>query len=173
MGVLVSNAALVRLSYASTATFEPNEAGGIEVSVGQILAESRRNNKKRRIGGVLHYGNGYFFQCLEGEREAVEECYQRISGDSRHRDVQRLSYTEIDRRMFPDWSMKYLPVETEITRLLKRHNTAFNPYQFSDSMLAELLEACARGHDPSDSADKAGKTAASKPSLWKRLLGKG
>ncbi|WP_233128838.1 BLUF domain-containing protein [Halovibrio salipaludis] len=164
----MSNAALVRLTYASTATFEPNESGGIEVSVGQILAESRRNNKKRRIGGVLHYGNGYFFQCLEGERDAVSDCYQRISGDSRHRDVKALSFEDIDQRMFPDWSMKYLPVADEVSRLLAKRNQAFNPYAFDDAMVSELLEACAQGKDPTEA------TAGTKPKppLWKRLFGK-
>lgn len=160
----MSNAALVRLTYASTATFEPNESGGIEVSVGQILAESRRNNKKRRIGGVLHYGNSYFFQCLEGEREAVSDCYQRISRDSRHQNVETLSFEAIDRRMFPDWSMKYLPVADEIARLLEKRNQSFNPYTFDNATLSELLQACAQGIDPTEATPR-------RP-LWKRLLGK-
>ncbi len=120
---------------------------------------------------MLHYGEGYFFQCLEGERESVADCFERISNDSRHRDVQRLSFEEIDRRMFPDWSMKYLPVEAEITRLLQRHSTAFNPYRFDNAMLAELLEACARGHDPSERV-QAGDRKAAKPPIWKRLFGR-
>ena len=167
----MSNDPLVRLTYASTATFEPNESGGIEVAVGQILAESRRN-KKRQIGGVLHYGNGYFFQCLEGKRVAVEDCFHRISDDKRHRDVQRLSSVEVDNRMFPDWSMKYLPIESEITRLLQRHNVEFDPYQFDDNMLTELLLACAKGVDPNEKSQSEGGTRKpAKPSLWKRLIG--
>lgn len=168
----MSNETLVRLTYASTATFEPNESGGIEVAVGQVLAESRRNNKKRQIGGVLHYGNGYFFQCLEGERQAVEDCFRRISGDQRHRDVRRLSSVEINRRMFPDWSMKYLPVESEITRLLQRHNIEFDPYRFDDAMLSELLQACAKGVDPGENSQSGNDTPKSvKPPFWKRLFG--
>ncbi|MEQ6886679.1 BLUF domain-containing protein [Salicola sp. Rm-C-2C1-2] len=164
---------LVRLIYASTATFKANEKGGVEVAVGQILSESRRNNKRQRVGGVLHYGNGYFFQCLEGEREAVDACYNRISEDDRHRDVQCLSYVEIDSRMFPDWSMKYLPVEDEITRLLKHYNTDFNPYRFSNAMLMELLKACARGHEPEATRQTAAdQTPAPKRPFWKRLFGK-
>ena len=168
----MSNEALVRLTYASTATFEPNESGGIEVAVGQVLAESRRNNKKRQIGGVLHYGNGYFFQCLEGERQAVEDCFRRISGDKRHRDVRRLSSVKVNERMFPHWSMKYLPVESEITRLLQRHNVEFNPYQFDDAMLTELLQACAKGVDPSENSQRESNSRKPvKPSFWKRLFG--
>ena len=168
----MSTQSLVRLTYASTATFEPNASGGIEVAVGQVLVESRRNNKKQKIGGVLHYGNGYFFQCLEGQRQAVEDCFQRICDDNRHRDVRRLSYVTVDRRLFPDWSMKYLPAESEITNLLRRHNMEFNPYRFDDTMLSEMLEACARGHDPSDdgTGDKS-SARPQKPSMWKRLIG--
>ena len=168
----MSTQPLVRLTYASTATFEPNGSGGIEVAVGQVLAESRRNNKKQEIGGVLHFGNGYFFQCLEGDRHAVENCFQKICEDARHRDVQRLSRINVDRRIFPDWSMKYLPVETEVTGLLRRHNMDFNPYRFDDTMVSELLDACARGHDPSvDSNAATNQTRPAKPSLFKRLIG--
>ena len=58
---------LVQLIYASRATFAPNLAsGGIEKEVGRVLVQSRRNNPKKEIGGVLYYGDGCFFQCLEG-----------------------------------------------------------------------------------------------------------
>lgn len=160
---------LVRLNYASTATFEPNVSGGIEVSVARILAESRRNNSRLKIGGVLHYGNGYFFQCLEGDRDVVNERYHRISQDDRHKDVQLLSFDKVSRRMFPDWSMKYLPIEGQIRALLAKRKMTFDPYRFDNAMLEELLQVCVVGSDPTEAAndrdDKGGK-----PPLWKRIL---
>ena len=56
---------LIRLIYVSRANFEPaKESGGIEPTVARILMQSRRNNPKEQIGGVLYFGDGYFFQCL-------------------------------------------------------------------------------------------------------------
>lgn len=164
---------LIRLTYASTAAFKPNEMGGIELAVGQILSQSRRNNKKQAIGGVLHYGNSFFFQCLEGEKEAVEKCYDRVMKDERHRDVKRLSYAEIDQRMFPDWSMKYLPVEGAIMRVISYYKTEFNPYLFSEFMISELLKACAPDHTPDlDINQYFNKSGKSRRSMWSRLMGR-
>ncbi|MBA1145679.1 BLUF domain-containing protein [Ectothiorhodospiraceae bacterium WFHF3C12] len=162
---------LVRLNYASTATFQPNVSGGIEVSVARILAESRRNNSECRIGGVLHYGDGYFFQCLEGEREVVNERYHRISQDDRHKDVQLLSFDRVSNRMFPDWSMKYLPIEGQIRQLLAKRSMTFNPYRFDDTMIDELLRLCVLGSDPTE-ADTAEPGKNGKLPLWKRILGR-
>lgn len=167
---------LVRLNYASTATFEPNEAGGIEIEVGRILAQSRRNNKALAVGGVLHYGNGFFFQALEGERPAVTELYQRISGDPRHRDVRTLSLEPVAERLFADWSMKYVPLEDQIQRLLDRHKIAFDPYRFNETFINEFLHLCVFGEDPTaeleEQAEREAAAGGDKRPWWKRLLGR-
>lgn len=167
---------VVRLTYASAATFESNPSGGIEVEVARILAASRRNNRAREIGGVLHYGDGYFFQALEGERESVEELYNRIAEDPRHADIKVLSYIDVDERMFPDWSMKYVPLEDQIQRLLDRHGISFNPYQFNDTIIEEFLKLCVHGEDPTEELEaQAEQDAASGRDTrpwWKRLLGR-
>lgn len=63
----------VRLIYASRAaeTFKPRE-----VSI--ILAASQRNNPPLGVTGLLFLGNGFFFQCLEGSRTAVNKIYNKI-----------------------------------------------------------------------------------------------
>ena len=143
--------AIVRLVYASTATFEPQrDPNGIEVQVARILMQSRKNNARDQIGGVLHYGDGYFFQCLEGERESVNRTYHRISEDPRHEEVHLLLVENVDERMFLDWSMKYVGLEQEIDALLKRNGLEeFNPYRFEKTMIEALLQACVSANDPS------------------------
>ncbi len=167
---------LVRLTYASTATFAPNQYGGIEVEVGRILTQSRRNNRDRQVGGVLHYGQGYFFQALEGERQAVNETYARIEGDPRHRDVKTLSFNPVSERLFQDWSMKYVPVQNHIQALLERHGIPFDPYRFNHAFIEEFLALCVQGQDPTageqapGSGAGTGAPAAVRP-WWKRLIG--
>ncbi|PWG62807.1 BLUF domain-containing protein [Spiribacter halobius] len=166
---------LVRLNYASTATFEPSVQGGVEVEVARILKQSRRNNRELAVGGVLHYGNGYFFQCLEGERDAVQKLYERISRDPRHRDVKTLTFSPVGERLFGDWSMKYLPIERDLRGLLERYRLEFNPYQFTEAFIQEFLEACVVGVDPTMAAhahERGTQRRAQRP-LWKRLLGLG
>ena len=166
---------LVRLNYASTATFEPNEAGGIEVEVARILAQSRKNNKAKAVGGVLHYGNGYFFQALEGERSVVNDVYNTIAADPRHRDVQILSFDSVPDRLFADWSMKYVPLEDQIHSLLDRCGIDFNPYRFSDDFVREFLNLCVYGEDPTvkleREAEREAATGGDQRPWWKRLLG--
>jgi hypothetical protein len=67
---------LQRMVYASRATFAPSRQGnGIDVEVARILMQSRRNNPRRGLVGALYYGDGAFFQCLEGEPAAIDEVY--------------------------------------------------------------------------------------------------
>ena len=55
--------ALIRLIYVSTARFKAAKSHeGIEPTVARILMSSRSKNPQHQIGGVLYYGDGYFFQ---------------------------------------------------------------------------------------------------------------
>ncbi|WP_049631634.1 BLUF domain-containing protein [Cellvibrio sp. pealriver] len=132
---------LVRLVYASEATFNSSHAEqGIEPEVGRILAQSRRNNARAQVGGVLYYGNGYFFQCLEGSRDAVIETYQRICTDPRHKNATVLLKGFAKRRLFEEWSMKYLPTEKNLRDFLAQHGlTEFSPFDYDREMVGRLL----------------------------------
>lgn len=146
---------LTRLTYASKANFTFNKDGSIEAEVARILLQSRRNNPKDSIGGVLHYGNGYFFQCLEGERDSVNKVYEKIAKDPRHTDVQLLTMQSIDTRLFSDWSMKYLPVEEDLNTLLEQFGMAsFDPYAMDEKMINAFLEVCVSGFDPSKQLER-------------------
>ncbi len=133
---------LLRLVYASRINFEPSATGDqMDPVVADILRQSRRNNEPREIGGVLCCGDGYFFQCLEGERSVVENLYDRLLRDDRHRDVTLLSKRPVRQRMFQLWSMKFMNVDRRIRRMLEVDRLeAFEPHQFSDLMVDRLLE---------------------------------
>lgn len=164
---------LYRLTYASTATFKQNADVGIESEVARILLQSRRNNPKAGLGGVLHYGNGYFFQCLEGPEHQVKSVYQKISQDTRHKDAKILTQGAIDARLFTDWSMKYLALEEDLNRLLKSWGQAeFNPYGMSESMIDQLLLACVNGVDPFADLGSDTQSSQSQPQTrwWQRLF---
>ena len=49
-----------------------------------ILAQSRRNNARAGIGGVLVVGHSRFLQMIEGPPEAVAAAFARIKADPRH-----------------------------------------------------------------------------------------
>jgi hypothetical protein len=73
----------------------------------EILAASRRNNNALAITGLLIVKDHQFIQVLEGEAEAVQTLFKRISEDPRHRDVSLVSWEYINERSFPQWSMGF------------------------------------------------------------------
>lgn len=169
---------LIRLTYCSTATFTSMEkTSGVEREVARILMESRRNNPKKEIGGVLHYGNGYFFQALEGRRKDVNERYERIVQDERHRDVELLTVHPVEERLFPDWSMKYVAVETRITDLLNKYGkTDFEPYEFDEAFCEELIKCFVEQPDATDKprgqpGNRETEPEPGRRSLWQRMFG--
>lgn len=133
---------IIRLIYASKATFAPAAATqGVEPTVARILMQSRRNNSQSHIGGVLYFGDGYFFQALEGERQAVNDTYQRIAADQRHQQVTILSLKTIDQRRFNDWSMKYVAAEQTVRAFISnRDYLRFAPLHFSEREAEDLIE---------------------------------
>lgn len=93
---------LIDIVYVSSAVRLLDDAELLE-----ILRTSRRNNERDGITGLLLYENGNFMQVLEGERAAVEQTWNRIVADPRHRNVTRLMRSEIEHRLFGEWSMAF------------------------------------------------------------------
>lgn len=128
---------LLRLVYASKAN---TGSESVDSVLPEILNQSRRNNEPKNIGGVLCFGDGCFFQCLEGERAAVESLYDRLLEDDRHCEVTLLSKRPVRQRMFRLWNMKYMSVDAKIRRMLQIEKMeSFVPHQFSDLMVDRLL----------------------------------
>lgn len=146
---------LIRLMYISRATFKPTPAiQGIEPHVARILQSSRINNAKIDVGGVLFYGDGHFFQCLEGDKTAVHTLLERLHRDERHTDVKVVSEKPVQVRRFDDWSMKYTAINDSIKTLLAKFGfKTFNPYKFDTQHLEALIDALERMNQPDEIID--------------------
>jgi hypothetical protein len=160
---------LIRLVYVSRSTFiSSSSARGIEPNVARILAKSRVNNRKLGLVGALYFGDGCFFQCLEGEQSAVDDLFAKISADKRHTDLKVLLRDGIAQTTFTDWSMKYVLSEKKVWDLLREEGlNAFDPYRLSDAATRKLLSFLL---DSDDSETDAGMGDA-KQSTPKRPLG--
>jgi hypothetical protein len=73
--------------------------------VNSILSSSTKNNSTNGITGVLIATRTHFLQILEGEFEALNATFQRISSDTRHDKIQLISFTGIEEREFGKWAM--------------------------------------------------------------------
>lgn len=73
-----------------------------------IYRTSNTFNATQNITGFLCFGNGYFFQYLEGDESKVRELYANICQDSRHKQVTLLSTGYLSHRRFVAWDMAFI-----------------------------------------------------------------
>lgn len=141
---------LIRIVYISRATFATSTAAnGVEPTVARILSVSRSNNRKNGLVGMLYYGDGCFFQCLEGETSKVQALYKTLLKDSRHTDLKILASEQIKRLSFPDWSMKYVPIDQHMQKLLVEHGfDHFDPYRFDHHLVERVMQLLQGVPDP-------------------------
>ncbi len=135
---------LVRLTYASTTTSTP---GTLREELTCILAEARQFNFNNRIHGVLLYGNNTFYQCIEGQKTAIDQLYKMLLSDSRHKQIKQLSYDDISAGHFDAWQMKYVLLNDEIKEFFNDKGISkFNPYKLEKGLEVEFLDLLL-GHD--------------------------
>ena len=78
-----------------------------------ILDECIAWNLPHQISGLLIYHEGTFLQVIEGESEDVNEIFNKIRRDPRHKDVTLLMDEEIHEREFGKWGMAFREVQYE------------------------------------------------------------
>lgn len=107
-----------------------------------LLERSRRHNAEHGITGLLVSMAGCFLQVLEGSRRSVDELYQRIRADERHREVTTLIDAPLAARQYGDWAMAQFGGEArEIPNLgaMRRLVSAFDHYTASGPDVASAL----------------------------------
>ena len=134
---------LVRCLYASRIA-TPLSPAGLDV----ILEQSRKNNPKRGITGLLCHTHDSFVQVVEGGREPVSELLEAIYRDDRHGQVTILMFEEIAERRFGNWTMGRVNVESINPAVLLKYSekAALDPFACSgQAMMSILLELISTG----------------------------
>lgn len=70
-----------------------------------ILQSSIKNNRKLNVTGALLACDDWFVQVLEGRRIDVDTIFERISLDTNHKYIRRVTSGPIKQRQFALWSM--------------------------------------------------------------------
>jgi hypothetical protein len=73
----------------------------------QLLTEAQLRNSQLEITGHLLFLNDQFTQCFEGPPESVEQLWQSIQRDKRHKNIELLVRHPSQERRFPGWSMAF------------------------------------------------------------------
>ncbi|RYY73357.1 MAG: BLUF domain-containing protein [Gammaproteobacteria bacterium] len=127
---------LVRLIYGSSVT---EKFTGDEIR--NLLVESRKNNAKKNITGILWFNRNYVMQALEGDAADVNALYLKISTDARHKSLMLLDYRPINKREFSRWSMGLVPEIKRIKEILIIYTAKgeFNPYTLVGDIATDFL----------------------------------
>lgn len=137
---------LVKLIYSSHVS-DVMKPGDIQ----KILEAARRRNAENSITGILCHGNHRFIQCVEGERDAVNELYGRLIKDPRHENLILLDYRPIYWRSFRDWSMGFVTLrDADIQGVVKKitKRDQFLTEGFSASEAFRLLKTFKKRLNP-------------------------
>ena len=128
---------LVRLLYASRAA-----TALTDTVVDSILQQSRRNNARLGITGLLCFSSDLFMQILEGGRNEVCDLFNAIVRDARHVEVRILLYEEIAERRFGGWTMGKVNVKKISPAVLLKYGekAELNPFACSGHASMALLE---------------------------------
>ena len=110
-------------------------------TLNDIAEVSIAHNKAENISGILCYGNGYFFQYIEGSEQALTNLKNRILKDNRHKDIQTLAFSAITERRFTGWSLRSIILERWMLKDPKvKVFLPFKPYDWDSNDWAKLLE---------------------------------
>lgn len=110
-------------------------------TLNDIAEVSIAHNKAENISGILCYGNGYFFQYIEGSEQALTNLKNRILKDNRHKDIQTLAFSAITERRFTGWSLRSIILERWMLKDPKvKEFLPFKPYEWASNDWAKFLE---------------------------------
>ncbi len=76
-----------------------------------LLERARHSNTAVGVTGCLLYARGNFIQMLEGDDDAVDAVFNKITLDPRHTDIRVLNYEDCDMRVFNKWWMAFLNLD--------------------------------------------------------------
>lgn len=113
-------------------------------AVDHIIATSHRNNPRWGITGMLVFGEGIFFQWLEGPRASIQSLMELLRSDARHEQIIMLSeIEESHERLFPQWDMELVEAEHIRAVLVDALEVDHEPHN-ADALRALLAELDAR-----------------------------
>ena len=133
--------------YFSWSTIRDN-GGDPAAETTRILASAHRNNLPQGITGALLFSEGCFAQVLEGTRNAVEACFERLKTDPRHRGVIQILSAPLAQRSFGAWTMAYAGEAAAPDRRFDIMGLLCNPQSVDSNAAGRDLIATLKASNP-------------------------
>jgi len=89
-----------------------------EEEISLLLVKARHFNIENHITGVLLYIDGDFLQVLEGKKKDIEQLFEKIKRDKRHKGIIVVYEGSKTQRQFSNWSMGFHSTSYEMLRNL-------------------------------------------------------
>ena len=93
---------LIELTYVSEPAQEMSFLGLM-----RLLYHSYLRNTSMGITGALIFENNRFGQVIEGPRSQIEDLWEKIQKDTRHKNIRLIESKPIERRSFSKWTMVF------------------------------------------------------------------
>lgn len=120
-------------------------------TLNDIAKLATQNNYNNDITGILCYGNGYFFQCVEGREQDLTNLKNRLLLDDRHKDLKILDFSELDERHFSGWSLRSIVLERCMVKDMRiKALMPFKPYSWNCDEYLQFLEVLHHLYDDID-----------------------
>ena len=114
----VPNLPISRLMYSSVLA-SGLDTDDVYEEVKKIATTASARNDMADVTGSLLFIDETFIQVLEGPVDQVENIFEMICRDFRHKDIKLIDYNMVDKRLFPEWRMAFLS-EREATSVQLR-----------------------------------------------------
>ena len=103
---------LIELTYVSEPAQEMSFLGLI-----RLLYHSYLRNTSMGITGALIFENNRFGQVIEGPRTQIENLWEKIQKDTRHKNIHLIDSRPIEHRSFSKWTMVFQGNEEVVKNL--------------------------------------------------------
>jgi methanogenic corrinoid protein MtbC1 len=85
-----------------------------------LLARAKARNRTLGVTGMLLFAENQFYQWLEGPQDGVEQIWDAIKVDPRHRQVELIDHNLETVRLFGEWDMKFASPDAPLAPLREK-----------------------------------------------------
>lgn len=117
-------------------------------TLNDIAEVAVKANKKHGITGILCYGNGCFFQCVEGSEQVLTNLKNNLLKDERHKDFKIIDFSPIESRRFDSWSLRAIVLERWLLKEDRvKKMMPFKPYEWTEYESEKFLSLLHQYYD--------------------------
>lgn len=112
----------------------------VPIGLSRIHRQGLENNFNAGITGVLSYSGGLYLQIIEGESKQVQQLFDRIKADPRHKNITKFLDINTQQRFFPKWPMKLINNLTHVVELREFYRICKKGFQLTPENKEMLLK---------------------------------